>query len=124
MALKLGKEIAVAVGVQGERVTAYFPPYSDPKTKAGIKTLISSRPAFADLLGRDTEAAFDARVKFFDDTCTRVDNLEDLGAEGEYVPLTAEHFPDWKDRVPDNLKVSWAAEFEEKFRLTEEQKGN
>jgi hypothetical protein len=124
MAVRLGKEISVTIAVQGERVTAHFPPYSDETMKAAIRKLISSRPAFADLLGRDTEAAFDARVAFFDGACLRVDGIEDDDGQGNYVALTAEHFPDWKDRVPDNLKVSWASEFEEKFRLTEEQKGN
>lgn len=120
MAIKLGsqEETKVAILVGDEEVTAIFAPQGDEELNEAIKKLATSRQKTS-RGGMPQDTSFEARTRFFNTQCRRVENCE--GPDGK--PLTAET-PDWRKLIPANWKVSFALFFEEKATLSSEDVGN
>ena len=118
MAVRLSEEVKVAILVGDEEVTAVFPGYSNPEMAEAIKKLATGRTQ----IGRGGQAkdkSYEARVRFFNTMCSRVENVE--GEDGQ--PLTPET-PDWRQKIPANWKLSFALFFEEKATLSDDEVKN
>ena len=117
MAVRLSDEVKVSILVGDEEVVAVFPGYNNPEMDDAIKKLALGRTT----IGRGGQAkdkSYEARTRFFNATCIRVENVEEGG-----VPLTPD-VPDWRQKIPPNWKLSFALFFEEKATLSEDEVGN
>jgi hypothetical protein len=119
MPVRLSDEIRVSILVGDEEVHAYFPGYGNAEMQEAIKKLLSGRFQAGRGGRAPQDKTFEARVRFFNSMCTRVENVEDAAGN----PLTADT-EGWKAQIPANWKVSFALHFEEKNTLTEEEEGN
>lgn len=117
--VKLGteEEVKVAILVGDEEVTAIFPPHGDGEFNEAIKKLATSRQK-TNRGGMPQDTSFEARVRFFNTQCRRVENVE--GPDGPLTPET----PDWRKLIPVNWKVSFSLFFEEKATLSSDEVGN
>jgi|TARA_R110000824_G_scaffold190214_2_gene371640 hypothetical protein len=118
MAVKLSDEVKITILIQNEEVHAVFPGYGDKEMQEAIKKLLSSRFT-AGRGGRAQDKSMDARIRFFNTMCLRVENVE--LPDGTPLLSTVEN---WRAEVPVNWKVSFALPFEEQNTLTEEEEGN
>ena len=113
MVVRLGDEISVAILIGDEEVTAVFPGYDNEEMAEAIKKLATGRLS-TNRGGVPKDQSFEARVRFFNTMCQRVENVE--GPDGPLTPETE----NWRKLVPANWKVSFAIFFEEKATLTNE----
>lgn len=119
MPIRLSDEIKVSILIGEEEAHAFFPGYGNAEMQEAIKKLLSGR-FVAGRGGRaPQDKTFEARVRFFNSMCTRVENVEDAAGN----PLAADT-EGWKAQIPANWKVSFSLHFEEKNTLTEEEEGN
>ena len=118
MAVKLSDEIKVSILVQNEEVHAVFPGYGDREMQEAIKKLLSGRFS-AGRGGRAQDKSMEARIRFFNTMCLRVENVE--LPDGTPLDPTIEN---WRGEIPVNWKVSFSLNFEEQNTLTEEDEGN
>ena len=116
MAVNLSDEVRVTILIGDEEVHAFFPGYSDPDMIEAQKRLLSGR--FDASRGTPRDKSQEARIRFFNVACQRVENVEHDGK-----PLTSDT-PDWKQKIPSNWKVSFSLFFEEKSTLSDEDVGN
>jgi hypothetical protein len=91
--------------------------------KKALNKLIFERIKLDEATGLPRDNSQQAREQFFDTARIGVEGYEDQ-KDGQWLPLTPEHFPDWKDRVPAGDKQSFAAEFEEKRTLRRQERKN
>ena len=115
MPVRLSDEQCIVLPVGNEDIRAYFPPADDPEMVRAVRKLFADRGT----TGRGGNALvkmFDARIRFFDSQCSRVENAEAKNETGEYVPLC--DLADWKEKFPSQYKVSIALQFEEQATLT------
>lgn len=117
MAVRLGEEIEVNILVGDEEVRAVFPSYTDEGMAEAIKKLSSGRSVV--VRGQAKDRTHEARVKFFNATCLRVENVE--ASDG--TPLTPD-MQGWRSQIPPNWKASFAIYFEERATLSEDEVGN
>ena len=116
MAVNLSSEVKVSILIGDEEVHAFFPGYPDSDFIEAQKKLLSSR--FDTQRGTPRDKSQEARIRFFNTTCLRVENVEHEGK-----PLTPE-VADWRGKIPVGWKVSFSLFFEEKSTLSEEDVGN
>ena len=116
MPVRLGDDVKVSILVGDEEVHAFFPPYSNPEMAEAIRKLAQGRTV--QKRGTVQDKSFDARVRFFNTMCLRVENVQT--AEGELTP----DVENWRNMVPANWKVSFSLNFEEKATLTDDDVGN
>jgi hypothetical protein len=118
MAVKLSDEVKISILVQDEEVHAVFPGYGDSEMQEAIKKLLSGRFT-AGRGGRAQDKSMDARLRFFNTMCLRVENVE----LPDGTPL-GPSVDNWRAQVPVNWKVSFALNFEEQNTLTEDDEKN
>jgi hypothetical protein len=118
MAVKLSDEIKVAILIGDEEVTAVFPGYDNTEMNEAIKKLATGRTSI-NRGGQPKDLSFEARIRFFNTMCIRVENVE--GADGSAITAETEN---WRKLIPSNWKVSFALFFEEKATLSFEDVGN
>lgn len=126
----VGQDIRITVASGSDEDPIYvFGPYTDPKMRAAIKQLGSTRVEYRK--NRPVDKSYDRRIEFFDATCKGVENFGVVsvtgpGEDDEVLPLTEAYAERerWLAIVPDNHKTSCAAHFEERGTLTEDEQGN
>ena len=118
MAVRLSDEIKVAILIGDEEVAAVFPGYDNLEMSEAIKKLATGRTSI-NRGGQPKDLSFEARIRFFNTMCSRVENVE--GPDGNLLTPDIEN---WRKFVPPNWKVSFALFFEEKATLSSEDVGN
>lgn len=117
MPVKLSEEIKVSILIGDDEVTAVFPGYGNAEMATAIKTLATGRMSTG--RGGVKDKTYDARIRFFNTMCQRVENVE--GEDGK--PLSSDT-EGWRNLIPVNWKASFAIFFEEKATLTDDDVGN
>ena len=118
MPIRLSDEVRVAILIGDEEITAVFPSYSNPEMAAALKSLATGRT----MIGRGGQAkdkSYDARVRFFNAMCSRVE-----GVEMEDGKALSPEVENWRSYIPANWKISFSLYFEEKATLSDEEVGN
>ena len=114
-----GDEVRIKLDVTSGYVTAVFPPHGDPAFEKAKKELLDGRFETS-RRGRIRNTATEARIRFFDAQCQRIEGWQHRQSDGTLVdPMT---LPNWRELFPVNLKISAAVRFEETEALDEEER--
>lgn len=119
MPILLEDTTEVTIRVEGEPVTAYFPGQSTPEMQQAVKELLQGRFRQKSR-GKIENRLMEARTRFFDKMCQRIEGVQYRAPDGSIQDLT-ENTEDWQQRIPINWKTTIVAYFEEQEVLSDEE---